>query len=530
MRLPLALASLVLAISQAERVANAQSVPSPAPTTTPAAALPSPKYSNPFTVRGYFRAYDFTRQNASGFPSTAGTLNQQSLNFATELHLEYRILNSGFSIGGSYLYANPLNGCDNPASIKTVPNCEVLGTQNVATSTNLGHLNPDNTLPGYGLSTFYEAYVQYNKNGLFTRVGNQVINTPWTNASDSRLKPVAFQGADVSYKLGTHFSVEAMDMDRFQPRTTNDFLQSNLLTGAANELPYGAAPITNPAANTGGFHYGRIGYTAPNFTSNLHYYHFDDLANFAWLDGKYTFSHARFAPFIAIQAGDERNTGSSVVGQINSQVYGAQLGVNVTKNVVFTMGTDVIPRKIQNLPAGEVCTAATGQIKQSQTYPNPGAGFFVPTAAPQCIANPNGTYSVEYGGLASPYTDSYATDPLFTTSLTQGMVDRRAPGSSEKVALTYTSTNKRLVLAVSRAWYDYGYTGFPDQTAETNGDAMYYLRPTGAGPYHGLLLRYRYGIRTDDHSSALNYPGIPGVYFGQSPYFVYNRAQLEYDF
>jgi outer membrane porin, OprD family len=526
----MALALSALAFFQTERAADAQAIPSPAPTATPAARQAFANSTNPFTVRGYVRAYDFTRQNASGFPSTAGTLNQQSLSLATSLHLEYRIFDSGFSLGGSYLYANPLNGCDNAASIKTVPNCQVLGTQNVATSSNLQHLNPDNTLPGYGMSTFYEAYVQYNKKGFFARVGDQVINTPWTNASDSRLKPAAFQGADVSYKLGPRFSMEAMDMDRYQPRTTNDFVQANLLTGAANELPYGNAPITNPAANTGGFHYSRIGYAAPNFTSNLHYYHFDDLANFVWLDGRYAFSRARFAPYIAIQAGDERNTGSSIVGQINSQVYGTQLGVNITKNVLLTVGADVIPRKIQNLPAGQVCTAATGQIKQSQTYPNPGAGFFVPTAAPQCIANPNGTFSVEYGGLASPYTDSYATDPLFTTSLTQGMVDRRAPGSSEKVALTYTSTNKRLVMSVSQAWYDYGFTGFPDQTAEANADAMYYFRPMAPGPYHGLLLRYRYGVRTDDHSSALNYPGIPGVYFGQSPYFVYNRAQLEYDF
>jgi hypothetical protein len=153
---------------------------------------------------------------------------------------------------------------------------------------------------------------------------------------------------------------------------------------------------------------------------------------------------------------------------------------------------------------------------------------------PQCIPNGNGTYSLVYGGFASPYTYSYATDPLFTTSLTQGMADRGAPGSSEKLMLTYTSTNKRLVLSVSQAYYDYGIStavaNFPDTTMETNGDAMYYMNPVGRGPYHGLLLRYRYGVRTDDHSSAMNYPGTFGPYYGSLPYFVYNRAQLEYDF
>ena len=486
-------------------------------------------YTNPFTVRGYFRAYDFTRQNASGFPSTASQLNQQTANFATSLHLDYQVLNTGLSFGGSYVYANPLNGCADPHS--TSFNCASLSGN--AALANPQHLNPDTSLPGYGLSTFYEAYVQYKKNGAYLKVGDQVINTPWANASDSRLKPVAFQGADLSYQLSPHLTFEVMDMDRFQSRTTNDFLSQTLLTGAASEVPYSTV---SAKYNTGGFQYGRIGFTSGNVASNLHYYHFDDIAGLAWLDARYTFSHARLRPWLAIQAGDEKNLGASYVGKINSQVYGAQIGVNVTRNLVFTMAADVLPRHIENLPAGFVCQASTGTIlpagktSPAQSYPAPTAGYFVGANVPQCIANPNGTYSVEYGGIASPYTDSYATDPLFTTGFTQGMVDRRAPGSSEKLALTYTSTDKRLVLALTRAYYDYGFNNFPDQTAETAADAMYYLRPVGRTPYHGLLVRYRYGVRTDDHSSAANYPGVPGVYFGSLPYFVYNRAQLEYDF
>jgi hypothetical protein len=520
MRLGVALATVLLAISGVEQAALAQTSPSPATSPTP-----EPKAtSNPFTVSGKFRAYDFMRQNASGFPSTASQLNQQSLNFATLVNLNYRILNSGFSVGASYIYANPLNGCNNPRS--TSFNCAALSGP--AALANPQHLNPDTTLPGYGMSGLYEAYLQYDKNGLYAKIGDQVINTPWTNASDTRLKPNSFEGADIGYQLTPHIALEVMDMTRYQPRTSTDFLQENLLTGALTELPYTA----NPAANTGGFGYGHVGYTNGNLTSDLDYYHFDNLANFAWLDGRYTFTHARFKPYIAIQAGDERNTGASEVGQINSQVYGAQLGLNITKNLVFTAGADVVPRHIANLPAGDTCNTGTGAITPAQTYPNSSAGYYVGTLAPQCFRNPNGTYSVEYGGLASPYTYSYATDPLFTTSLTQGMADRGAPGSSEKLALTYTSNDKRLVVMVSQAYYDYGYSYFPDQTAETNGDVTYYLSPRKGGntPYHGLFLRYRYGVRTDDHSSAMNYPTIPGVYFGNLPYFVYNRAQLEYDF
>ena len=78
-------------------------------------ATPTPA-PNPFSVSGAFRAYDFNTANASGFPSTKNVLNQHALNFAELLNLKYRFGNSGFSVGVSYFYANPFNGCNDPRS------------------------------------------------------------------------------------------------------------------------------------------------------------------------------------------------------------------------------------------------------------------------------------------------------------------------------------------------------------------------------------------------------------------------------
>jgi hypothetical protein len=47
------------------------------------------------------------------------------------------------------------------------------------------------------------------------------------------------------------------------------------------------------------------------------------------------------------------------------------------------------------------------------------------------------------------------------------------------------------------------------------------------------MLRLRYGVRTDDHSSAVNVPAAiaaNGVFFGSLPYNQFNREMLEYDF
>src|SRR5215469_17355002 len=68
-------------------------------------ATPTPA---PFSYKAYVRAYDFTRQNASNGFSKA---NQQSFNPGISLHGDYSFLGSGFKVGASYFYSNPLNNC-----------------------------------------------------------------------------------------------------------------------------------------------------------------------------------------------------------------------------------------------------------------------------------------------------------------------------------------------------------------------------------------------------------------------------------
>ena len=123
-----------------------------------------------------------------------------------------------------------------------------------------------------------------------------------------------------------------------------------------------------------------------------------------------------------------------------------------------------------------------------------------------------------YGGWASPYTDSYATDVLFTTSISQGMADRRSPGQAVKVQATFYTFNKRIRFIASRAYYDYGNAaGGVAPTQESDLDGTYYFNPVGKGAYRGLSFRYRYAERTQN-------------FFTTNPDFKYNRAQLEYAF
>jgi hypothetical protein len=261
-----------------------------------------------------------------------------------------------------------------------------------------------------------------------------------------------------------------------------------------------------------------------------------DLLNIYWLDGRYSWDTVKLHPYVAIQAGDEQNSGVSYIGKIDAQLFGIQLGANVTKNVVLSGSFVDQPWHYDNvfLPAGVTCSSTTHQISTKGVN----FAYFLPLNAAQCQTNANGTTQIAYGGWASPYTDNYATNPIFTTAISQGTPDRRAPATSWRVAATYASTNNRFVFIAADAWYNYGNSIATQNTNEWNLDATYRFSPVhGTAPYRGLQLRYRYANRTYSNSYCGAYdvtcPNVDATgttILGGQPLFVYNRAMLEYDF
>jgi len=91
-------------------------------------------------------------------------------------------------------------------------------------------VNPDDTLPGFELSTLYEAYLQYKDPAFYAKVGNQVYNQPWANASDLRIKPAAFQGFDAVGNFNSDFNAQVSWMWQYQNRTSSSFTQNTLIT------------------------------------------------------------------------------------------------------------------------------------------------------------------------------------------------------------------------------------------------------------------------------------------------------------
>lgn len=516
-RVGLAFAALVLGSTTLSSAATQDT-----PTKKVVAQAPAKEHAkSPFSYKGFVRAYYFTRQNASG---GVPAVNQQSFNLGLDLHGDYKFVGTPFSIGATYFYANPLGTCSSAFD-------HAFGSACV--SNKAPGVNPDDTLPGYTLSTLMETYVKYNDGRFNATLGNQLYATPWANPSDSRIKPAAFQGVDANYAFNKTWSLEGSYMMRFESRTSSAFDNTTLITAC---VP-GTNGIENTSAGTGcgvgsypritnqGFLYGKLAYNGPKgFSANANVYSFNNLANLTYLEGRYNLqTMPKFKPYVMAQYALEKNTGNAIVGKINATAFGLKAGLSLTPNIDFSVGYDTVPSKsdtysnAQIAATGTACAvgagATNGFIKGNGTLP-----YWLPQGGnPDCTVNAAaGTTTIYYGGFASPYTFSYATDPFFTTSMTQGFADRGMSGSAVKAQLNFTSTDKRFNGILSRAYYNYNNGAGVSPTQETDADAWYYLQKPGKG----LLVRYRYGERTQQFTSA----------FGGLPLFKYNRAQLEYDF
>nr|MDQ2681442.1 OprD family porin [Candidatus Eremiobacteraeota bacterium] len=223
----------------------------------------------------------------------------------------------------------------------------------------------DNTLPGFELSTLGEAYLQFKTKIVYAKLGNQVINTPWANSSDSRIKPVAFQGIDTNVQFNPNFSVGLTRMTQFEGRTSSSFDKSTLLTSR----PAGNPPY--PIYSTNGFFLANATYKTKQVSLSANDYSFLDIGNLLYLEAKGQLAQSSpLKPFVALQYVSERQSGRALVGIINSSTFGGQLGASLGKNIDVAASFDTSPWQTANITAGSCAAAGTGYFLPVGGTPN----------------------------------------------------------------------------------------------------------------------------------------------------------------
>ncbi len=325
----------------------------------------------------------------------------------------------------------------------------------------------DGTLAGYNsINALGQAFVQYHNRRVLVRAGDQSIANPWINASDSRMIPATYQALLAAVTPVTGLTISAMRITRFKSRTSDEFSQTDLYnsTGTFNIGGTGGLPgVTETGAAAAGADYHGGGLKA-----DVWGYQFYDLAKMAYAEGSYVLPGlGGLKPFIGAQLVRETGSGPQYLGAVNASVYGAQIGVKHAGDEL-TLGYDDLPAH---------------------------AGAF------------------GNGDVVSPYTTGYATDPLYTTSMIQGLIDRKTTGHAIKISATAYLLQHRVRLIASFAdYFNTLYSGYTSaRTNEADLDLTYFL----GGPLKGLSIRDRVGI-------AHNLPVVHR--------FVYNRLMLEYDF
>jgi hypothetical protein len=488
------------------RADASETAPAPTPTRTPL-----------FTYTGDLRAFYFGRTNGNTCLTckTKGQPDATAFNTSALLHGQLNLPDSPFSLGATYFGAFPW-GVNAPGPLNSIGyNPEI-----------------DNTLPGYALSLWGEYYVQYKTKGTLFQTGREVINTPWANSGDSRMAPEAFQGTLISTNVSPELTLSAMYMARFRSRVTSAFNSNTLLTSCNTATSTGKGPVAgvtgtftvpgdpcNHQQTTAGFVEGSAVYTIGKTGFNVGAYEDEviDIADLTWLTAQYSFDRSStLKPYLAGQYLAENQAGSALVGSLHTHVEGGQFGATVYHNLNLTISYDGSTPSA-SVVSSKICKGTASS--PTAAAPNVVFGGVADTTNKSVPAGDVMCYS---GGVAAPYTEGQASDPLWSTSLTQGMADVHKPGNGIKAALAWQTQNGRLHVYSSQAWYDYSLPGAngavnnADYRAEFDFDVQYFLNPVIPGHrYRGLSIRQRYGDRTQTFS----------------PYdFKYSRTQLEYTF
>ncbi|WP_437558449.1 OprD family outer membrane porin [Acidithiobacillus sulfuriphilus] len=434
-------------------------------------------------IDGNIRSYYFSR--LYGNPAVP---NQNAYALAGRLNVETAPFLGGFGVGVSFFTAhsfgaNDLSGATSPDSFGAL--------------TNYPHLDATLIGPNNSINALGQAYIQYQQPWLLVRAGDQEINTPWLNNTDSRILPATYQAvyAEVTPLKDLHFY--GLREFRWKSRTSTDYSRDNYYyqPGFEADTLYGSTEgVLSKSAGQGtnGTLAFGASYALAGAKAQAWYYNFYNFANMFYGDASYTLKTGTgFDPFIGAQFVREW-LGNNAFSQsrvglnyptspnqgnyaVDSTAYGVQIGIN----------TPSFGRVFNN-----------GQLFWAYNALDPHAG------------------TLGGGAIISPYTVGVVWDPLYTSSMIRGLVET-GPGHAWKVKWTQNLFNKHILFMASFARY---YTYFSGVSNDTYMDLTYFP----GGDLKGLSIRDRVEV---SNASPQN-PG-PG---GSNYSFIYNRVQLQYDF
>ena len=402
-------------------------------------------------VDGSLRLYDYHRMYDSPNMPDASALASALLVNARSGEVQ------GFSAGVSLVYAN------------------ALGTRNTAANRiDVTLMGRENTL-----SAVSQAYVQYHVSGWTLRAGDQYLDTPWLGMSDSRVLPAAYRALSARFDAGTDWSFVVARTFQWKSRTSDRFFSDNLYypTHFDGDPVYGGNGALPPDAKAyRGTWLAGSTYRHGMFSGQTWLYDFLHFARMAYTDGTVTFPAVGIVhPFVSAQLVEEWTTGDNTLVETGTKILG------------------VAGRRVRSEIPGIDAGAHVGHTRFDVSWNR--------------VVRQSGD-TVGSGTLISPFTASYATDPLYTTSMLRGLVEQ-GPGHAWKARITQMLLGDRLQVVTAYTQYRTLYRG---NSHDVYLDLIYRF----TGPLNGLQLRNRWE-RSVGGANNLNPGNRP---------FSYNRVMI----
>jgi hypothetical protein len=335
-------------------------------------------------------------------------------------------------------------------------------------------LKVDQTLPGRSVTVLTQSYLQYHYQKLLLRGGYMEIETPWVYPDYSRMIPAAWSGGYGVFEPFENFSLTVMRLYSFKGRSNSNYSRTNLYN--PGNLGGTSIPALGNTRNPGIFAIAAKSKTT-YFDTQLWFYQFYDFAKLYYFENKFT--SCEFKGPVKLILGVQGVT-ESADGANNIQRF---TGKAVESNAVGALFGIEFPLLTLSIGYNDI-------IKRNNAF--------------------NG------GDIVSPYTSGYSSDPLYTTSMMKGLIEKAA-GHAIKFTASSLIYDKHLNLKFSYASYvtpllaNNTIEPFASRTNETDYDVTFFFHRD----HHGLSLRERLGVLTG---------ALP------TGRFIYSRVMLQYTF
>lgn len=300
---------------------------------------------------------------------------------------------AGFSFGGNLAIINPyfssdLNGTDPNKYNPFLPANQVI--------------YPNQLFTEFKIPNVFQA-----------DAGWLYITTPWVTSSYAEgIQQPTYQGVLLNYQMTRNILWTGMALNGYMPVSATGFSSLTMYNPNYNSITQ--TPNIQGASSPGTYALGMQYGANTDWNANLWGYQFLNYVNLLYGDSKYTWNLSNNNTFftLAAQAGIE--------------------GADTANNAFAQNGYGTPQSNLVGLQAGFNYDWVGIYASYNNTW------------------GPSTAY--QGGGFVSPYTNDYGIDPMYTSSLLSGLVEKSA-GQAVKLAPSFTLFSRNLTLTPSYTQY-----------------------------------------------------------------------------